>query len=122
MASFVITPLNLKHAYDLLSWTPPFVNLKMPKIWHNEVVTFRVVNHLNGSEWRGSHEWTGRKHIVVVATDCHGTIQSLLETMAHEMIHIYQVETGLPANHGKDFQKLAKLVCDVHGFDLKRFY
>jgi hypothetical protein len=42
--------------------------------------------------------------------------------MAHEIIHLYQDETG-PArgHHNPKFRKLAKRVCAIHGFDPESF-
>ena len=42
--------------------------------------------------------------------------------MAHEMIHLYQDETGTArGHHNPKFRKLAKRVCTIHGFDLESF-
>jgi predicted SprT family Zn-dependent metalloprotease len=46
----------------------------------------------------------------------------LLSTMAHEMIHLYQDETGTArGHHNPKFRKLAKRVCRIHGFDPESF-
>jgi hypothetical protein len=42
--------------------------------------------------------------------------------MAHEMIHLYQDETGTArGHHNPKFLKLAKRVCKIHGFDPESF-
>ena len=43
-------------------------------------------------------------------------------TMAHEMVHIYNVSKGhTRSEHGAEFQRCARLVCKHHGFDQKMF-
>ena len=46
-----------------------------------------------------------------------GTFQTLIMTMAHEMIHVHQDLTGMPRDDGKGFAKLADRVCKELEFD-----
>jgi hypothetical protein len=53
-----------------------------------------------------------------------GHTVTLLGTIAHEMIHLYQHLNKLDiggGDHNPDFWKRAKRVCAVHGFDPKTF-
>lgn len=52
-----------------------------------------------------------------------GRTHSLMELVAHEMIHIHQRETRMEkgGEHNAAFKKLAAMVCKHHGFDPKLF-
>ena len=44
----------------------------------------------------------------------------LISTMAHEMIHLYQHETGtVRGHHNPKFRKPSVWICAIHGFDLE---
>ena len=114
-------PLNrdmLAAAYDYLVQTPPFNRWNMPD---SEDVTFRVIRdpHVRGWYLLG-HDG---KHTIAISSKCIGRTESLMETLAHEMIHLHQgdvrMETG--AEHNRAFWKLAECVCKVHGFDERLF-
>ena len=59
--------------------------------------------------------------IIRVSEARNGHAVTLLSTLAHEMIHLRQVQMGDSGNHNLLFRKLARLVCAAHGFDLKAF-
>ncbi len=51
-----------------------------------------------------------------------GRTYSLMTTMAHEMVHIYNASKGhTRSEHAAEFKRCARLVCKHHGFDQKMF-
>ena len=113
-------PLNpeiLEQAYEYVRATPPFCKWNLPD---GEDVVFRVV-------WdptrRGWYNKIKGRHVIAVSSRCTGHTSSLIETMAHEMIHLHQESAGMEngAQHNAAFLKLAAQVCKVHGFDPKLF-
>lgn len=62
----------------------------------------------------------GVPHIRVSANGA-GHTETVLAALGHEMIHLRQHLCGDMETHGPRFQKAAKRVCAVHGWDLKTF-
>jgi predicted SprT family Zn-dependent metalloprotease len=63
------------------------------------------------------------KHVIGIRASLVGKTSELIEVLAHEMVHLHR---RLKYGHGSDphdvrFRKLARQVCDAHGFDLSRF-
>lgn|SRR5665811_1638251 len=114
-------PLNaeiLARAYDYLCSCPPFNKWNLPP---SEDVSFKVVRDRNTAGW---HKMVADKHIIGISSGAIGRTQSLIEVMAHEMIHAHQRETSMEtkgANHNAAFIKLAARVSNIHGFDPKLF-
>jgi hypothetical protein len=113
----------LEGAYEYLRVSPPFCRWGLP---HADHVMFRVLGAKDRfGHFRGRHRKAqgddGFSEIAISA----GLVRStdlLLSTMAHEMIHLYQDETGTArGHHNPKFLKLAKRVCAIHGFDLESF-
>lgn len=114
-----MTPAMLEHAYDLLRVTPPFVRWKLPP---SEDVQFHVTSTLTT---RGRFFVSGSGIPVIEVSDaCSGTLDHLVQVMAHEMVHLYEdVKLGsrCDVEHSAKFKRLAKLVCKHHGWDEKMF-
>jgi predicted SprT family Zn-dependent metalloprotease len=108
-----ITPDILHAAYEYLRACPPFKRWKLP---HADVIEFHVIRHQSTA---------GRCHKNPLRIDIsHELIKrthSLMETMAHEMIHLYLDRLGVRSEHGADFKRCAALVCKHHGFDVALF-
>jgi hypothetical protein len=113
----------LEGAYEYLRVSPPFCGWSLP---HADQVMFRVLGAKDRfGHFRGRHRKArgddGFSEIAISA----GLVKStdlLISTMAHEMIHLYQDETGTArGHHNPKFRKLAKRVCAIHGFDLESF-
>jgi hypothetical protein len=123
MARLALTPEMLESAYEYLRVSPPFCRWGLP---HADQVMFRVMGtkdrfgHFRGRHRRASGD-DGFSEIAISA----GMVRSsdvLISTMAHEMIHLYQDETGTArGHHNPKFLKLAKRVCAIHGFDPESF-
>lgn len=114
-----LTPAMLEHTYDLLRVTPPFIRWKLPS---SEDVQFHVIN---APDVRGRFFISGAGIPVIEISDaCVGGLDSLAQTMAHEMVHLYEdVKLGsrCDVSHSAKFKRLAKLVCRHHTWDEKMF-
>lgn len=112
-----LTPEVLAAAYTFLRATPPFNRWKLPAA---PTFRFRVTGKrdeeglYDDKNGRATPEIHISKHFV-------GKPFSLLETMAHEMIHVHLFAKGVRKHHGPEFQRCAERVCGIHGFDPKRF-
>lgn len=106
-----LTAETMAGAYAYLQTTPPFKqwNLPLPKD-----IVFKV--HRSRVE-QGSHRFVRGRHVLKVSSNLIVTTRSLIEVMAHEMVHVYQLEQGLRTNHAGPFKALAARVCRIHGFD-----
>lgn len=111
-----LTPDILRGAFDFLKTTPPFSRWRLPE---SDDIEFHVgrakdcLGHYEGGE-------TAEHRIAVHETGVGFTI-TLLEVMAHEIIHLRLANTKDCRGHGAAFKRLARLVCKYHGFDPKRF-
>lgn len=118
-----LTPEILRGAYAYLVETPPFCEWNLPDA---EDVTFTVTGTRNpyglcrttGTEW-GKHTFE-----IKISGVAHTQTDTLLVTMAHEMVHVHQRHNCInrsKRSHGADFKALAAEVCAAHGFDLGQF-
>lgn len=105
-----LTVETLRAAYDYLNSTPPFARWNLPD---GDDVKFIVARDRSLAGW---HERDGRKHIIAISSYFIARDLSLLGTMAHEMVHLHQVHSGMMdgGNHGRTFKKLAARVCRYH--------
>lgn len=116
-----LTPEIIEGAYEFLRATPPFRSWRLP---HADEVTFVVSRH---KMHVGYHRGSRRKihsHEIGISQACVGHTNTLLRTMAHEMIHQHQQRqrTDTPnTEHNAEFMRLASVVCRHHGWDEKEF-
>lgn len=112
------TPDTLRAAYEFLRTTPPFCRWKLPAA---EQFIFQV-GKSSTTHADYSIDTDGRRYIRV-SEKLVGHTHSLLESVAHEMVHLRQEQLGYrpPFSHGAVFQKLTAQVCKHHGFDPKAF-
>lgn len=111
-----ITPHMLEAAYTLLQSTPPFSRWKLPLA---DDVEFRVTR---GDTEYGACQIKNGVPVMEISFVDHGTLGSLIVTLAHEMIHL-KMRRDFPKeeDHGERFQKYADSVCRAHGFDRRAF-
>lgn len=108
-------PLCAKHTlplcYEMLRSTMPFKQWGLPP---STEVEFRVTRerHVLGTHTRYVRT---DEHIISISNVRVGHMSTLIETMAHEMVH---VKTRKP-EHNKEFYRLWRQVCRYHGFDPK---
>lgn len=113
-----ITPTMIEGAYRYLLTTPPFNRWKFPD---PEEISFRVT----ADRVYGWYDCENGTHRISVSIKRVGQTISLIETVAHEMIHVYQAHHHREtpnSQHNKDFYRRAKIVCAYHGFDYRRFW
>ena len=116
--AIVLTPKILEGAYEFLRTTPPFYRWKLPS---GASIRFSVVRDPN---LRGFYR-RRKDGLVDIAISARATghTDTLIETMAHEMIHLYQDIHGQARDgqHNAGWKRAAERVCKVHGFDPKAF-
>jgi predicted SprT family Zn-dependent metalloprotease len=119
-----LTPEVLRAAYSYLSETEPFHDWNMPDA---EDIKFQVRKDrkLQGNCRHRYYKKTGEtKYLLIqIAEKWVYTSNSLISTMAHEMIHAHMFWHNIKerAHHGETFQAFAKEVCELHGFDPGQF-
>ena len=114
-----LTPSVLEAAYLYLRATEPFRTWRLPE---GEDVTFRITNSVH---YLGTHRRSRLGHpIITVSMHRVGHTETLLCTIAHEICHLVQARDGTETKgtiHNAEFYKLAKRVCNRHGWDAKEF-
>ncbi|HEU4550024.1 MAG TPA: SprT-like domain-containing protein [Rhizomicrobium sp.] len=122
MPGLCLTPQMLELAYEYLRESPPFRHWGLPDADH---VVFRVLGTKDRfGHFRGRHRRAGADGFseIAISASLVGSTGLLMATMAHEMIHLYQDETGTArGHHNPEFQRLARRVCAIHGFDVRSF-
>jgi predicted SprT family Zn-dependent metalloprotease len=108
-----ITPDILHAAYEYLRACPPFKRWALP---HADEVEF----HVNLSKDATGYCLDKPQRIEVSQVLVKRT-HSLMETVGHEMIHLYLDRLGVKEAHGAEFKRCAALVCKHHGFDAALF-
>lgn len=107
-----LTPEILAAAYEFLRTTRPFSGWDLPDA---EDMKFEV----SKAKLYGYN--LDRKNTIGVSTYRVGRTDCLMETMAHEMVHLHLDRFGVRSHHGRPFMKAARQICNEHGFDIKRF-
>lgn len=114
--SLPLTPQILEAAYEYLRATPPFRSWGLPI---GADVKFRVTRH---RDREGDHGYDSKGvHVLRVSSRTIGHNLSLLLVTGHEMAHMRQGVLGLPRSHNAFFHRLARRVCQYHGWDPKVF-
>ncbi len=112
MAGLRLTPEVLHAAYEYLRTTRPFCNWALPDA---DDMKFKVVrDRLYGYS-------VDNKNTIAVSTYRVGRTDCLMETMAHEMVHLHLDRFKVRGAHGRPFKAATAQVCKEHGFDPKRF-
>ncbi len=120
-----LNPDRLRLVYDLLSECPPFDKWNLPP---GEDVKFRVSRKVK--EY-GQHKCTisdsGRyTHHIEISSVNVTTMETLIRTMAHEMIHVHELANQVctphqSTLHTEAFRIFALEVCQAHGFNPDAF-
>ena len=114
-----LSPAILEAAYAYLAETPPFNEWNMPDA---EEVIFEVSQSKRKQGHCQCAPNDGGTFKIMISDRYHEYTNSLMNTTAHEMVHVHQYRTGLHKTwHGRAFTALAKEVCDAHGFDPGQF-
>lgn len=110
-----ILPSHVEAVYDCLRAFDPFSSYDLPE---GGEVEFVVSQHRDRA---GDHRHTGVDHRITVSQYWIGSMDQLMQTVAHEMIHLIQHERKQRRTHGAEFRRLAKAICETCGWDEKAF-
>ena len=114
-----LSPHMLAAVYDFLRECPPFKAWKLP---HSDEIAFEVVRD---PTLHGYYQRTKQQHRIGVSSAAVGQTNSLIEVLAHEMIHLRQAIAKTEthgAQHNAEFRRIGQLVCRLHGWDSKMFF
>lgn len=115
-----ITQEILRAAYNYLLETPPFNEWNLPDAEDVEFVVVKT-DELHGLCAKPEKD---RKFFTMgLSENKHKHTTSVMITMAHEMVHMHlsKIKYRGWRNHGDAFKKVAKEVCEYHGFDPGQF-
>ena len=104
-------PEMIAAGYEFLRQTEPFHHMKLPEA---EDIGFHVVR---SRKMFADFSVENGIPVIRVSTEKNGHTNTLLATIAHEMIHLHQELTGDRETHGPRFKRMAAKVCRAHGFD-----
>jgi hypothetical protein len=114
-----ITPERLSAVYEMLHAFAPFNRWSLPRAAEVRFVVSRARGHQ--ALW-----WVdGGRHHIEISARKHSHLASLVESMAHEMIHAKQRATGTETKgveHNAEFRRLSAMVCRRFGFDEGQFF
>ena len=113
--AILVTPEIIRAAYDMLVLIPPFNTWGLPP---SSEVKFDV------SKSRAIYgDYRSAPHLIRVSATTVGTIEPVIRTVAHEIIHLKQNIDGTEtrAMHNKVFKTLAADVCRAFTWDEKGF-
>jgi len=111
-----ILPQHLVAVYDCLRVLPPFSSVKFPDA---DELQFKAVPRPDiCAEFI---EWD--PHIITVSTLKTSHLDTLMQSMAHEMVHLWQSIDGTvgKAQHNANWKKKAARVCREMGWDPLNF-
>lgn len=117
-----LTADMLEACYEYLRSTPPFSKWKMPP---GDEVKFTVGR---ARDCFAHYQWDGSRHTITVSLNSVAHTSTLINSMAHECIHLHLHATGQeskrsgPRHHNAAFKRYAASVCRIHGYDPKAFY
>lgn len=109
-----LTPSRIAAVYAMLREMPPFCRWKLPA---PSEVKFGVIRT---DRWYADHGCHGGRHVIRVSQAKHHTLDGLVRTVAHEVIHMHQSMRGTEtkgAEHNAEFRRIAARVCQIHAWD-----
>lgn len=116
-----LTSEQVAATYDCLRLQPPFNRLKLPEVTG---ITFKITHHKD-RQGHYTHTVGGDDHEIAVSAYWVGHFNTLLQVVAHEMLHLWQrTRRTTPkgdVQHNAEFRRLAKRVCKAFGWDVKPF-
>ena len=116
----LVTTRRLRAVYAFLQHMPPFERWDLPAVG---TIRFEILRDSDAGEYFVDDR---DRHHIAVNADTHITLLQMVETVAHEMVHLRQDLLGkLPEikteKHNQEFRRLARVVCRNLGFDVQRF-
>ena len=101
--------------YEMLCEFPPYNRWQLPK---SKDVKFeaKIIKEAYGY-------YDSDPHTIIISKNLNPTLHDLVNTMAHEMVHMRLNDSGFKSwdLHSFKFKKVAKQVCDRLGFNEKEF-
>ena len=119
--SLTLTPEVLMACFDYLATTKPFCHWNLD----SDNVKFIVGG---ATDCFAHYQWDGNRHTITVSKNAVAHTNTLINAMAHEMIHLHlwatkqESKRSGPRYHNAAFKRYAASVCKIHGFDPKAFY
>lgn len=110
-----LTPSKLAAVYDCLRAFPPYRGWRLPE---SDGVVFGVSLSLDAF---GTYERCRGKPRIEISALMVNDWQTLVETMAHEMIHLRQCRAGRAVDHDAEWQRIATRVCREFGWKREGF-
>lgn len=107
----IITPRAIRAVYAMLRELPPFANWKLPPARKVTFVVMDLETHL------GQQQKIGPRHTIYVSRARLSHLNKVVETVAHEMVHVYLDDRGVKVSHGTEFKKHKHQVAAAMGFD-----
>src|SRR5262249_54597678 len=101
-----LTPDMLAGAYDYLRLTNPFLGWKLPKSGRVKFIVMKTPHYHADIIYDDAKP--EKFPIIRVSRGKVGHTLTLMATMAHEMIHLYQSRIGDSGNHNEFFQRAAR--------------
>lgn len=106
-------------AYEYLRTTRPFAGWRLP---HADEVEFHVTRHRDRD---GDHcMYPDGTHRIRASAPRVTTTDSLMQLIAHELIHLYQdgiLKSRSSNPHDKQFHRFARAICRIHGWEHRSF-
>lgn len=112
-----VTPQRVAAVYDCLREFPPFCRWNLPV---SDEVEFHVGTQKDAF---AIYHRLGDQHALTISMRLVRDWPTLVETTAHEMIHLYQARAGTETRveHNREWHRLAAQVCDAFGWRKETF-
>ena len=114
-----LTPAILRSVYAMLDECKPFDKWNLPDA---DEMVFVVGKDQHHFAW--CNDANRKKIVITVHPKFHGRLSTVVETMAHEMVHVHlfrhpTLRRG--GEHNAAFWRYADQICKELGFDRSRF-
>lgn len=109
--SLKVNEALLRAAYEFVRATDPVFWRKLPPV---DEVNFKVMK-------AKTHYGDCDGDTIRASSAKHAHSVTLLATVAHEMAHMLDFVEGGDGSHGARFQRYARRICRVNGYDVKAF-
>jgi len=106
-----ISPKNLADMYTMLKNCKPFNRWRLPPI---EQIKFSVTDDVDSL---GSYVYYEGFHEITISRAKNGHLETIIKTLAHEMIHMLRGKTPKYALHDLFFLTRSRAVAAEFGFD-----
>jgi len=116
-ADLQITPERIAAIYDCLRAFPPFCRWRLPP---SDEIEIRI--GVQQDAFAHYHRERG-EHAFEVSMLLVRDFDTLVQTVAHEMIHLHQARAGTEtkAEHNREWHRLAAIVCRRFGWTTEGF-